>query len=153
MELTALPDDADGWVAGVFAREVPEIASGVVAVRALARIPGVRTKVAVESRDDDVDPVGACVGADQSRIHRIVDALQGERVDIVPWSTTAERMIRYALAPMHVAGVALDPTLGRAVVTLGSERYPFMASYGAEHRELASRLTGWDITIVDPHAA
>ena len=152
LDLTALPDDSDGRVSAVFAREVPEVALGVVDVRALARLPGVRTKVAVHSRDPAVDPVAACVGPSQSRIYRIVDALDGERVDVVPWSPAPERMIRNALAPMHVAAVALDPALGRAVVTLGPNPYPFITSYGAEHRELASRLSGWDISIVDPHA-
>jgi N utilization substance protein A len=153
MDLTAPPDDADGRVSALFAREVPEIASGVVTVRAVARVPGVRTKVAVESHDSAVDPVEACVGPEQRRIYRIVDALDGERVDVLPWSPSAERMIRNALAPMRLAAVALDPALGRAVATLGPDQYPFIVNYRAEHRDLASRLTGWDITIVDPPAA
>ena len=152
MDLTALPDDADGRVSALFAREVPEIASGVVTVRAVARVPGVRTKVAVESQDSGIDPVEACVGPEQRRIYRIKDALDGERIDVLPWSPSAERLIRNALAPMRVATVAFDPALGRAVATLDATPHPFIRSYTAEHRELASRLSGWDITIVDPHA-
>lgn len=152
-DIAASPDDPDGRVAMLFAREVPEIASGTVAIRALVRAPGVRTKVAVASRDPAIDPIAACVGPAQSRILRIVDALGGERVDVLSWSPVAERMVRNALGPMNVTSVALDPALGRAVVTLGPNPYPPISSYGAEHRELASRLSGWDIAIVDPHAA
>ena len=153
MDVISVPGDPDGRVAALFAREVPEIAIGVVTVRAVARVPGVRTKVAVESRDPAVDPIVACVGPEQARIYRIVDALDGERVDVLPWSPAAERMIRNALAPMHVATVALDPAHGRAVVTLGPNRYPLPVRYGPEHRDLASQLSGWEITILDPHAA
>jgi len=93
------------------------------------------------------------VGPDQARIYRIVDALDGERVDVLPWSPVADRMIRNALAPMHVVAVTLDPALGCAVVTVGPTPYDVISSYGPEHRELASRLSGWEISIVDPDAA
>jgi N utilization substance protein A len=153
MDIVALPDDPDGRIVALFAREIPEIESGKVTIRALARAPGVRTKVAVASDDPMVDPIGACVGDQASRILKVVDALGGERIDVLSWSPIAERMIRHALAPMNVESVTLNPALRRAVVVLGANLYPFLPSFGSEHRDLASRLSGWNIVIIDPHAA
>jgi N utilization substance protein A len=153
MDIAALPDDPDGRIVALFAREIPEIKSGMVMIHALARAPGVRTKVAVDSNDPEVDPIAACVGDQASRIRKIVDALGGERIDVLSWSPIAERMIRHALVPMNVESVTLNPALRRAVVVLGPNLYPFIPSYGAEHRDLASRLSGWNITIINPPAA
>jgi transcription termination/antitermination protein NusA len=147
MRHTTLPDDPDGRIAALFAREVPEIASGVVSIRALARLPGVRTKIAVESGDPAVDALGACMGPEGSRIFRIVDALDGEKIDVMPWSPEPERMIRYALAPLRVTSITLEPPTRRALIT-AVNLYRFVQRHGPEHPELASRLSGWDIAIL-----
>ncbi|HEV8612524.1 MAG TPA: transcription termination factor NusA, partial [Gemmatimonadales bacterium] len=97
------------FVSALFKLEVPEIAQGVVEIRAIAREVGSRTKVAVISKDDAIDPVGACVGLKGSRVQAVVNELGGERIDIVPWSPDPERFARLALAPARVAKVFSDP--------------------------------------------
>src|SRR5262245_9253594 len=102
------PGGSESIVREEFIREVPEIASGVVEIRAIARVPGVRTKVAVTSNDVDVDAVGACVGPKGSRIQRIVSTLGGERIDITPWSDVVERYIKLALIPLKAVTMELN---------------------------------------------
>src|SRR3989475_3995872 len=97
------------FVKALFKLEVPEIQQGVVEIRATAREAGSRTKIAVSSRDDAIDPVGACVGLKGSRVQAVVNELGGERIDIVPWSPDPERFAKLALAPARVARVFSDP--------------------------------------------
>jgi N utilization substance protein A len=138
------PDGSESIVREAFIREVPEIASGVVEIQAIARMPGVRTKVAVTSNDVDVDAVGACVGPNALRIQRIVSALGGERIDITPWSDVLDRYIKLALAPLKVVTMELNHEEHHARLLVkrasGFDNTPVEVT-----RELASRLTGWSI--------
>ena len=136
--------DADRHVLTLFADAVPEIAAGTVTIRALARVAGSRTKIAVSSEDPTVDPVEACVGPEAQRVRRVVEALGGERIDIVPWSSAPERMIRYALAPMSIASIQLDPSSQHARVLVPSEQ---LSKLGKDGCDLASRLSGWALQI------
>jgi len=142
------PDGSESIVREAFTREVPEIASGVVEIRAIARVPGVRTKVAVTSNAVDVDEVRVCVGPNASTIQRIVSALGGERIDIIPWSDIPERRIKLALAPLIVVAVELNDAEhhARVRVTRGSQ---FEPAADDVTRELASRLTGWRIDFLE----
>jgi N utilization substance protein A len=141
------PDGSESIVREAFMREVPEIASGVVEIQAIARMPGVRTKVAVTSNDVDVDEVGACVGPNALRIQRIVSALGGERIDIMPWSDVPERNIKLALAPLKVVDMALNHEERHAWVLV--TRVSPIGPRGEVTRELASRLTGWRIDFLE----
>ena len=137
-------DDALRHVAALFADVVPEIAAGTVSIRALARVPGIRTKIAVSSTDPRVDPVSACVGPQGQRIRRVLDALGGEMIDVVPWSSAPERMIRFALAPVSVTSIQLDAASHRARVLVSPEQ---LGSLSDERRDLASRLCGWALQV------
>ena len=143
--------DVERRVADLFAHVVPEIAAGTVTIQAVARKPGVRTKIAVASADPVIDAVEACVGPGAQRVRAVVSALDGERIDIVPWAVAPERRIRYALAPLPVLRIELETALLRARVWAREED---VAKFGQEHRELASRLSGWDLQLeVSPPAA
>ena len=141
------PDDPDGRIAELFAREVPEIASGVVEIKALARNPGSRTRVAVTSHDPMVDALSACVGDRGSRVEKIRAAL-GERIDIIGWFGSDERKVKLALAPARVLSVELHHTERRAVVVVPEDQYRLAVGRNGEDRALASRLSGWDIKIL-----
>jgi transcription termination/antitermination protein NusA len=141
------PDDPDGRIAELFAREVPEIASGVVEIKALARNPGSRTRIAVTSHDPTVDALSACVGHKGSHVQRI-SALLGERIDIVTWFGPEERRVKLALSPARVLGVELHPDKRRAIVVVPEDQYRLAMGRHGEDRDLASRLSGWDITIM-----
>ena len=146
------PDGAESPIPGLFAREVPEIASGVVEIRAHARVPGRGTKVAVMSNDPDVDPVGACVGPQAARVRRIKAALEGERVDIVPWVDAPAQYIRFALAPATVARIELDEDARRARVAVHANERAATVMADPTILDLACRLTGWYIDLTtDDH--
>ena len=136
--------DEHRHVLALFADAVPEIAAGIVTIRALARVAGSRTKIAVSSADPSVDPVEACVGPEAQRVRRVVDALGGERIDIVPWSSAPERMIRLALAPVSVASIQLDRSSQHARVLVPGEQ---LSRLGADGCALASCLSGWALQI------
>ena len=142
--MTSQPHGSESIVREVFTREVPEIASGVVEIRAIARVPGVRTKVAVTSNAVDVDEVRVCVGRNASRIQRIVSVLGGEPIDILPWPDVLERRIKLAVAPLNVVAMELnhEEQHARLLVARGTA---FDNSADEVTRELASRLTGWRI--------
>jgi N utilization substance protein A len=141
------PDDAER-VAILFAQEVPEIAAGLVEIKAIARKPGVRTKLALRRRAAHVDAIGVCVGVRGSRIHRIVDQLGGERIDLVLWDDAPERLIANALQPARIEGVILHPARHRATVVVSADQVSLTAGPGDENRALASRLCGWEIEVV-----
>ena len=122
VRVTSLPDDSDDFVAGLFAQEVPEIAAGNVEIRATARIPGCRTKVAVRSDDPEMDAAAACVGPKGSRVQRIVERLGGERIDLFPWAETPERLIKLALAPAIITSVELDQSAHSALVRVKKDQ-------------------------------
>lgn len=135
-------------VARLFEQEIPEIADGVIEVKAMAREPGYRTKVAVSSSDQRVDCVGACVGVRGNRIKNIVDELAGERIDIVRWSDDMQVLIPNALQPAEVEEVILCSMLGRAVVLVREDQLSLAIGRRGQNVRLASKLCGWDIEIM-----
>ncbi len=132
----------------LFEQEIPEIADGVIEIRAMAREPGYRTKVAVSSSDTRVDCVGACVGVRGNRIKNIVDELAGERIDIVRWNDDLEVLIPNALQPAEVEQVILCQMLGRAIVLVREDQLSLAIGRRGQNVRLASKLSGWDIEIM-----
>ena len=135
------------FVAALFKLEVPEIAQNVVEIRAIAREVGSRTKVAVISKDDAIDPVGACVGLKGSRVQAVVNELGGERIDIVPWSPDPERFARLALAPARVAKVFSDPESKTIQAVVDEDQLSLAIGRNGQNVRLASELTGWKIDL------
>jgi N utilization substance protein A len=138
------------FIRRLFEQEVPEIADEIIEIRALAREAGYRTKVAVASFDEKVDPVGACVGVRGSRIKNIVDELGGEKIDIVRWSDSSQVFITNALMPAKVSEIALCFELGRATVVVDEDQLSLAIGKHGQNVRLAARLTGWDIDILTP---
>ena len=132
----------------LFEQEIPEIADGVIEIRAMAREPGYRSKVAVSSSDARVDCVGACVGVRGNRIKNIVDELAGERIDIVRWDDNLEVLIPNALQPAEVEQVILCKMLGRAIVLVREDQLSLAIGRRGQNVRLASKLSGWDIEIM-----
>jgi N utilization substance protein A len=135
------------FVQALFKLEVPEIQQGVVQIRAAAREVGARTKVAVISRDDAIDPVGACVGLKGSRVQAVVNELGGERIDIVPWSSDPERFAKLALAPARVAKVFSDPESRTIQAIVDEDQLSLAIGKNGQNVRLASELTGWKIDL------
>lgn len=136
------------FMAKLFAQEVPEIYDGIVEVKAVARDPGSRAKIAVISRDSSVDPVGACVGMRGSRVQAVVNELQGEKIDIIPWSQDIATFVVNALAPAEVAKVVLDEDKERIEVVVPDAQLSLAIGRRGQNVRLASQLTGWDIDIL-----
>jgi transcription termination/antitermination protein NusA len=136
------------FMAKLFAQEVPEIYDGIVEVKAVARDPGSRAKIAVISRDSSVDPVGACVGMRGSRVQAVVNELQGEKIDIIPWSADIATFVVNALAPAEVAKVVLDEERERIEVVVPDQQLSLAIGRRGQNVRLASQLTGWDIDIL-----
>ena len=135
-------------MAKLFAQEVPEIYDGVIEVKSVARDPGSRAKIAVVSRDASIDPVGACVGMRGSRVQAVVNELQGEKIDIIPWSADAATFIVNALQPAEVVKVVLDEDSSRIEVVVPDEQLSLAIGRRGQNVRLASQLTGWDIDIL-----
>jgi N utilization substance protein A len=139
---------ADGlFVKALFRLEVPEIQQGIVEIRAVAREVGSRTKIAVFSRDDSIDPVGACVGLKGSRVQAVVNELGGERIDIVPWSSDPERFAKMALAPARVARVFSDASARTIQAVVDEDQLSLAIGRNGQNVRLASELTGWKIDL------
>jgi len=136
-----------GLVKRLFELEVPEISSGVVEIRAAAREPGHRTKIAVWSNDPNVDPVGACVGARGSRVRMVTNELRGERIDVVPFADDPVEFIQAALQPARVREVRLDDDTGIATVVVSDYQLSLAIGKEGQNARLAARLTGWRIDI------
>jgi transcription termination/antitermination protein NusA len=134
-------------VAKLFEIEVPEIANGIVEIKALAREPGHRSKIAVASHDSMVDPVGACVGARGSRVRNITNELRSERIDVVPFSDDPIQFIQAALAPARVREVRLNEDDGVATVIVHDQQLSLAIGKEGQNARLAARLTGWRIDI------
>src|SRR3982751_3891851 len=135
------------FVQALFKLEVPEIQQGIVEIRATAREVGSRTKIAVFSRDDAVDPVGACVGLKGSRVQAVVNELGGERIDIVPWSADPERFAKLALAPARVARVFSDPATKTIQAVVDEDQLSLAIGRNGQNVRLASELTEWKIEL------
>ena len=139
---------ADGlFVKALFKLEVPEIQQNIVEIRATAREVGSRTKIAVFSRDDSIDPVGACVGLKGSRVQTVVNELGGERIDIVPWSSDPERFAKLALAPARVARVFSDPATKTIQAVVDEDQLSLAIGRNGQNVRLASELTEWKIEL------
>src|SRR5262250_3742043 len=132
----------------LFAQEVPEIYDGVIEIRAVARDPGSRAKIAVISKDSSIDPVGACVGMRGSRVQAVVAELQGEKIDIIPWSPDEAAFIVNALAPAEVTKVVMDEEEERVEVVVPDEQLSLAIGRRGQNVRLASQLTGWQIDIL-----
>jgi N utilization substance protein A len=136
-----------GLIKRLFELEVPEISSGVVEIKAAAREPGHRTKIAVWSNDGNVDPVGACVGARGARVRMVTNELRGEKVDIVPFSDEPREFVMRALQPAKVKEVHLDDLTGTATVVVHDFQLSLAIGKEGQNARLAARLTGWRIDI------
>jgi N utilization substance protein A len=136
------------FMAKLFAQEVPEIYDGIIEVKAVARDPGSRAKIAVISRDSSIDPVGACVGMRGSRVQAVVGELQGEKIDIIPWSPDVATFIVNALQPAEVSKVVLDEDAERIEVVVPDDQLSLAIGRRGQNVRLASQLTGWDIDIL-----
>jgi transcription termination/antitermination protein NusA len=136
------------FMAKLFAQEVPEIYDGIIEIKAVARDPGSRAKIAVTSRDSGIDPVGACVGMRGSRVQAVVGELQGEKIDIVPWSPDPATFVVNALAPAEVAKVVMDEEQRRIEVVVPDDQLSQAIGRRGQNVRLASQLTGWDIDIL-----
>ncbi len=135
------------FVKALFKLEVPEIQQGIVEIRAAAREVGSRTKIAVFSRDDAIDPVGACVGLKGARVQAVVNELGGERIDIVPWSPDPERFAKLSLAPARVARVFSDPANKTIQAVVDEDQLSLAIGRNGQNVRLASELTGWKIDL------
>jgi len=132
----------------LFTMEVPEIYDGIIQIKSVARDPGSRAKIAVISNDSSIDPVGACVGMRGSRVQAVVGELQGEKIDIIPWSQDPASFIVNALQPAEVAKVVLDEDAERIEVVVPDEQLSLAIGRRGQNVRLASQLTGWDIDIM-----
>ncbi len=136
------------FMAKLFAQEVPEIYDGIIELKAVARDPGSRAKIAVISYDSSIDPVGACVGMRGSRVQAVVSELQGEKIDIIPWSEDTATFVVNALAPAEVSKVVLDEDAHRIEVVVPDDQLSLAIGRRGQNVRLASILTGWDIDIM-----
>ena len=136
------------FMAKLFMQEVPEIYDGIIEIKSVARDPGSRAKIAVLSNDSSIDPVGACVGMRGSRVQAVVGELQGEKIDIIPWSNDAATFVVNALAPAEVAKVVLDEDNRRIEVVVPDDQLSLAIGRRGQNVRLASQLTGWDIDIL-----
>jgi N utilization substance protein A len=141
-----MSEDID-HVARLFAEEVPEIASGAVEIKAIARKPGYRSKLALFSRDPRTDCVGVCVGVRGYRIKNVVDRLGGERIDLFRWDDSPEQLIARALQPAAIERVVLHPAEHRAVVVVKPDQVSLVLGRGGLNRQLDSDLSGWQIEV------
>lgn len=132
----------------LFAQEVPEVYDGIIEIRAAARDPGSRAKIAVISKDSSIDPVGACVGMRGARVQAVVGELRGEKIDIIPWSQDDATFIVNALQPAEVTRVVLDPEENRVEVVVAEGQLSLAIGRRGQNVRLASQLTGWQIDIM-----
>ncbi len=139
-------DDIDA-VAHLFMQEVPEMAAGTIEIKAIARKPGYRSKLALQSQDSHVDCIAACVGLRGCRIRNVIDALGGERIDLVRWHDSPERLIVNSLQPAIIERVILHPAEHRAVVVVKPDQVSLVLGRRGENRQLASELSGWQIEV------
>ncbi|MEM8751885.1 MAG: transcription termination factor NusA, partial [Pseudomonadota bacterium] len=139
---------APEFMAELFKMEVPEIYDGVIEIKAVARDPGSRAKIGVVSYDNSIDPVGACVGMRGSRVQAVVSELNGEKIDIIPWTEDAATFLVNALQPAEVSKVVMDEDAGRVEVVVPDEQLSLAIGRRGQNVRLASQLTGWDIDIM-----
>ncbi|ERJ84168.1 transcription termination factor NusA [Peptostreptococcaceae bacterium oral taxon 113 str. W5053] len=142
-----------GLVVRLFELEIPEISDGVVEIFSIAREAGSRTKIAVFSKDENVDPVGACVGFKGTRVKAIVTELRGEKIDIIIWDKNIKTFIKNSLSPANIVDVIIDEENKSAVVVAQEEQLSLAIGKEGQNARLAAKLTGWKIDIKDEHEA
>lgn len=140
---------SDKMVEAVFAQEIPEIAAESVVIKGIARDPGFRSKVAVFTDDETIDPIGACIGQRGSRINTVIEELGGEKIDIIQYSDKPEEYIKHALSPAKVDSVELDKKNQEAVANVGTDHFSLAIGRGGQNVRLAAQLTGWKIKVVE----
>ena len=131
----------------LFAQEAPEVASGVVEIKAVAREAGSRSKIAVHSNDEHIDPVGSCVGQRGTRVNTVTQELSGEKIDIIPWLEETKQFISNALSPAKVISIEIDEVEHKAVVQVAEDQLSLAIGKGGQNVRLAAKLTGWRIDI------
>lgn len=131
----------------LFAAEAPEIQSGTVEVKSIAREPGARSKIAVHSNDQNIDPVGSCVGQKGTRVNTITNELRGEKIDIIPWSEDAKVFVANALSPAKVLSIDTNEAEHKAIVEVAEDQLSLAIGKGGQNVRLAAKLTGWKIDI------
>ena len=131
----------------IFSLEVPEIASGIVEIKAIARDPGSRTKIAVHSKEENIDPIGSCVGQKGSRVQTIINELGGEKIDIIQWNKDAAIFIKNSLAPAKILNIELDKKEKSAIVQVEEDQLSLTIGREGQNVKLAAKLTGWKIDI------
>jgi N utilization substance protein A len=134
-------------IEGLFTMEAPEIASGVVEIKAIAREAGSRSKIAVFSNDEHVDPVGSCVGQKGVRVTTVMSELNGEKIDIIPWSADPAKYVASAISPANVLGMEINEDEHKAIVEVASDQLSLAIGKGGQNVRLAAKLTGWRIDI------
>ncbi|MBD3250950.1 hypothetical protein GF380_00520, partial [Candidatus Uhrbacteria bacterium] len=134
-------------VASLFMQEIPEIANGIVTIKSIAREPGSRTKVAVTTNDDAIDPIGSCIGQRGTRIQSVIRELGGEKVDVVLWSENVSEYVAAALSPAEVTKVEVNDDEHLASVAVNSDQLSLAIGKGGQNVRLAAKLTNWKITI------
>lgn len=138
---------ATGMVREIFRQEIPEIASGVIEIKGVARDAGFRSKVAVATDDSSIDPIGSCIGQRGSRITTVIEELGGEKIDVIQYNDDASSYISHALSPAKVLSVELNDTEKMATVTVASEQFSIAIGRSGQNVRLASELTGWKINV------
>lgn len=139
-------------IEGLFALEAPEISSGVVEIKAIAREPGNRSKIAVYSNDEHVDPVGSCVGQKGIRVTTVMSELNGEKIDIIPWSADPATYIASAISPANVLSIEVLADEHKAIVEVANDQLSLAIGKGGQNVRLAAKLTGWRIDIKSSEA-
>lgn len=140
---------SDKMVEAIFAQEIPEISAESVIIKGVARDPGFRSKVAVWTDDETIDPIGACIGQRGSRINTIIEELGGEKIDIIQYSEKTEEYIKHALSPAKVDSVELDKKTQEAIANVGPDHFSLAIGRGGQNVRLAAQLTGWKIKVVE----
>jgi len=143
----------DRLLAGLFQREVPEVSSGAVVIKAIAREPGSRSKVAVESTQAGVDPVGSCVGQKGVRVQAVINDLNNEKIDIIQYAEDKDKFIKSALAPADGLNMSFDSRSGETTVTVPSDQLSLAIGRGGQNVKLAAKLTGSKLRIVSEAAS
>ncbi|MBI1275114.1 transcription termination/antitermination protein NusA [bacterium] len=136
------------FIAKLFEQEVPEVYDGIIEIKAVARDPGSRAKMCVSSNDPSIDPVGSCVGVRGSRVQAVIQEIQGEKIDIIPWSPDPATLVVNALAPAEVAKVVIDENRGRIEVVVPDEQLSIAIGRRGQNVRLAADVTGWEIDIL-----
>ena len=134
----------------LFEVEAPEIAEGTVVISAIAREPGSRTKIAVSSKEQNIDPVGSCVSQRGIRVSTVISELGGEKIDVIEYQTDPAKFIEEALSPAKIEKIGLSPDTREAKVTVSADQFSLAIGKGGQNVRLAAKLTGWKIDIIPP---